>query len=166
MEPGRLAVYGTLTVVVVLTLLSGPIVEPIDFTDDSGGITDDFGNGSADVAVVSFPDSVTLSEGRYGSGQYYLRVPDATYSLSNVTGQPSIVYSLELDGPDKYYTTSQTEFVTDANAGQRRIRIGETVFDRDELRSDRYNATVTLLVRGGSEETVLRERTYDVEVES
>ena len=165
MEPRRLVVYSVVAVVVAVTLASGPLVGAVDLTEEADdGITEELGEGSADVELHVFPEEVTLSEGRYGSEQYYLRVPDASYTLSNVTGQPIVVYSVTLEGPETYSSGSKNSFVTAENEGRRIISIDEKVFDRDELRPGRYNATVTLLVRGDGEQTIETE-TFTVEVE-
>lgn len=164
MRVRRGAVYGAITIITLVTLLSGPLVGAVDLTSEPDtGITDDLGNGSADVSVLSFPETASISEGRFGSEQLYLRVPDATYRLSNVSGQPSIEYTLLLE--ENYYSTSTTSFVTAAEEGRRTASLDRVTFQRSELQRDRYNATLSLVLRANGNETVIREERFVVEVE-
>ena len=160
-----MTVYGAVAVIVTVTLLSGPLVGAIDLTsEEDRGLTDDLGNGSADVEVLSFPESATISEGRYGSEQYYLRVPTATYRLSNVTGQPAVEYSILLR--ENYYSTSTSTFVTSESEGERTASLERVVFDESELERGAYNATLSLVLRANGDETMIRNTSFVVEVES
>lgn len=164
MDAARGSVYGAVALIVAVTVLSGPLVGVVDLTYERGtGLTDEAGSGSVDVAVQSLPDRGTISEGRYGSQKFYLRVPDAVVTLSNVTGQPLVKYDLDIPGLG--LSTGTTAFVTDAAAGRKTLSISQQTFEPDELSQDRYDATVSVLVRADGNATVVAERSIVIEVE-
>lgn len=163
MDAARGSVYAAVALIAAVTIISGPLVGAVDLTYERGsGITDDIGSGSADVVVHSLPESATISEGRYGSQTVYLRVPDARITLSNVTGQPLLKYDLDI--PELGFSTGTTTFVTERSEGRKTLSIPRKTFDASEIERDRYEATVSILVRADGNTTVVDQRSMNVEV--
>jgi len=165
MEPHRIAVYATVAVVVAVAVASGPLVGAVDLTRERTGSGDAGagvpGEGSVDVAVESLPDTATLDRGAYGAGAYTLRVPDARVRLANVTGQPMVVYKIELRALG--YSRGTVHFVTADNAGQFTLGLDRDSLAPDDIDRERYEGRLTVLVRADGERIVER-RTVTVHV--
>ena len=164
MDTAQRAVVAAVSTIVAVTLLSGPLVGAVDLTTESGtGISDELGEGSAEVSVESLPTDLTISEGRYGSEQFFLRVPDATVRLSNVTGQPLLKYNIRIE--DLGYSSGTTLFISAEQEGTNRLSLTRSTFDAGEIRQDSYEATLSVSLRANGTERVVRERAVVVEVE-
>lgn len=159
MEPHRIAVYATVAVVVGVAIASGPLVGAVDLTRESADPGDGAdagvpGEGSVDVAVESLPETARLDRGEYGAAAYTLRVPDAHVRLSNVTGQPLVVYKIQLSALG--YTAGTVHFVTAEHAGPFRLQLESDTVPPDGIDRDRYEGRLTVLVRGDGERIVER----------
>lgn len=160
----QMTVATSVAVIVLVTLASGPLVGAVDFTTEvDRGPSGDTGEGSADVTVLSLPDSATISEGRYGSQKSYLRVPDATVDLQNVTGEPLVQY--ELDIPEMGYSTATTAFLSPGMSGQQTLEITRVAFEPGEITRSQYNATLSIALRANGNKTVIQSRAIVIEVE-
>lgn len=159
MEPHRIAVYATVAVVVAVAVASGPLVGAVDLThertDGGTGPEGSLGQGSVDVTVESLPGEATLDRSEYGAAAYTLRVPDARVVLSNVTGQPMVVYKLKI--PAMGYTSGTVHFVTAEHEGAFTLELERDSLAPDGIDRDRYEGTLTVLVRADGERIVARE---------
>lgn len=162
MAETRSVVYGVVGVILLVTLVSGPLVGAVDLTHKQR-CRAPVGSGSASVTVDSLPDRATISQGKFGSKAYYLQVPDGAVTLSNVTGQPLISYDISI--PAMGLTTGPTMFLCAGQSRRQTLSIQQRTIDRDELTADSYNATLTVTLRADGEETVVREKPIVVEVE-
>lgn len=163
MDAPRRAVVAAVALIAAVTLVSGPLVGAVDLTrepdDGPGG---GFGNGSATVSVTDFPDSVAIEQGRYGSQQYFLRVPDATVDIADIEGQPFLKYDLYIEEMALSKTT--TVFLDPSYEGQNTLSIDEQAFDPEEIDRRRYNATLTISLRADGDETVIQRERFAMEV--
>jgi hypothetical protein len=162
MDETRLAVYGVAGFVLVVTLVSGPIVGAVDFTQEPQACSAPVGTGTATVSVDSLPDSATISRGEFGSGVYYLQVPDGSAAIRNVTGQPTLSYTISI--PELGRTAGPVLFLCADQSIRQPLSIERRTIEADDLTADTYEATLTLLLRG-DEETLVREKSITVEVQ-
>lgn len=164
MDTSEASVAVAVGVIVAVTLLSGPLAGAVDLTPaTSEGICTDSTNASVDVTVESLPDSATLSEGRYGSQTYYLRVPDAVATVQNITGCPFLVYEFDIE--EMSYGVSTTAFLSPDRTGRQTLEIERIPREASEITREQYNATTRLLIRTDAGDTVVREESFVIEVE-
>lgn len=162
MARSRTLVYAAVGCILAVTLVSGPLVPAVDFTraaPEQGTI----GEGNATVEVVSAPDRARLARGSYGSGSYYLRVPDATVRLTDVTGQPMLVYKLRL--PSEGYTRATTHFVSAAQAGPYALSLDRDSWMPEDVERDRYEGELLIHLRNGDGDRTVYRGNVTVEVE-
>lgn len=162
MDAPRAVVYATVALILGVTLASGPLVGAVDFTTER---EESFapGTGHADVTVTSVPDRASLEKGQFGSGAYYLRVPDATVRIAAIEGQPMLVYKVRI--PDLGFTRGTTHFLDGTVDGEMALSMEETTLDPDEIDREAYAAELVVLVRGGEAEDVLYRGNVTVSVE-
>jgi len=163
MEETRLAVYGVVGVVLVVTLVSGPLVGAVDLTQEPTGCMEPVGSGSATVEVDTLPDSATISKGQFGAKAYYLNVPDGSVTVTNVTGQPILSYTISI--PELSRTAGPTLFLCADQSSQQTLSIQRLTIDENTLDDETYDATLTLVLRGDGEEVLVREQSISVEVQ-
>jgi hypothetical protein len=101
------AVLSTVGIILFVLVLSGP-VGGVDFTGEPTTLDD--GNASVTVAEGS-TDTLTVSEGRFGTNVTYVRIPDAVLDVESVRGQPRVVYlvtvpNLSVDKQSRRYIES------------------------------------------------------------
>jgi len=163
MEETRLAVYGVAGFILMVTLVSGPLVGAVDLTQEPTGCTEPIGSGSATVDVDSLPDSATISKGQFGAETYYLDVPDGSATVTNVTGQPILSYTISI--PELGRTAGPTLFLCADQSSQQTLSIQRLTIDENTLDDEAYDATLTLILRGDGEEVLVREQSITVEVQ-
>lgn len=89
----------TVTVIVLTSVVSGPLVGAIDFTPTESAQLPPPGSGSASVRVASVPnDSIVLQRGAFGSGTYHFEAPPAILVAGTVRGNPYIEYLIRVPG--------------------------------------------------------------------
>lgn len=159
MDSERGVVWGVVGLIVVTTLVSGPLVGAVDFTTepDHTGL----GTGTATIDAVTLPDRATLTAGRFGAGEYTLRVPDATLELSAVEGRPILVYKLSIDSLG--YTRSTTHFVSDRNVGRFPLSMTEDSFDPEAFDGE-YEGRLEVILRANNESREIASKSIPVEV--
>ncbi|WP_226022088.1 hypothetical protein [Halomicrobium salinisoli] len=55
------------------------------------------GDGTADAEISSLPaDDLRIDRGRFGTGTWYLRVPEATVAVDAVEGTPQVLYRVQV----------------------------------------------------------------------
>jgi hypothetical protein len=159
MERERATVWGVVSLVVVTTLVSGPLVGAVDLTTEPEM---DFGTGSMTVDSVTLPDRATLSVGRFGAGEYTLRVPDASVEISAVDGRPLLVYRLSIR--ERGYTRSTVHFVSQKNVGPYSLSLSDDRFDRAEITNDSYQGRLEVIARANERSRVITAQQITVEV--
>lgn len=143
MEPVRgvpLAVVGLVVVVLAVTGPLGPLPIPADYSGDRAP-----GTGNATVTVTDAPDRPRLVPGRQGQGVYYLRVPDVEVDVTDLRGNPTLVYSVGIE--DLGYSRSSIHFLGSAGPGRHAISMERDTFDAGRLDRDRYDGTLELVLR-------------------
>jgi hypothetical protein len=163
MDATRLAVYGVAGIVLAVTLVSGPLVGAVDLTQEPQACSAPVGTGTATVSVDSLPDSATISKGEFGSEVYYLQVPDGSATVENVTGQPTLSYTISI--PELGRTAGPVLFLCADQSARQPLSIDRRTIEEEDLTADSYEATLTLLLRGDGGETLVREKAITVEVE-
>lgn len=117
---------------------------------------------SADVTVESAPtDTIALERGRFGSGRYHIDAPPVVVTVANVTGAPTLRYTIDIPA-EGLVVTSHYDL-----AGRRgRLRMGPSteIISPDRISQRRYNATVSVWLRTGTYERALVQREITVEV--
>jgi hypothetical protein len=154
------AVYGTVAVILVATLISGPLVVAVDFTPERSGLGG-IGQGTLTVENVTLPSEATLDRG-FQSENYYLKAPDARLVGAAVTGRPIVEYKLEI--PALNFTRATTSFLDAGANGTVELSLTQISFGPDDVSQSRYDGTVRLVARYDGTEQVLGERPITVEV--
>ncbi|MFC7166939.1 hypothetical protein [Halospeciosus flavus] len=158
----RGAVIVTVSVIVLVTLASGPVISSINLTTNQSD-TASFDDGNITVTDVTIPnDSYTFHQGNYGSAAYYLETPDTTLTLKSVTGSPRLVYKLRI--PAKSYVVAKTTFIRNNATGQFSLTGPSDTFKPSTINQSEYRGKVTILVRSGMESRVLATKNVTIEV--
>jgi hypothetical protein len=157
-------VAGTVALVLAVTLVSGPLVGAVDFTPDREQQSFSPGEGTIEATVVSVPSTVTLDRGSYGSGAYYLRVPDATVDIESISGQPMLIYKLRI--PDLGYARGTTHFVDESHEGRRTVSLERATIEPGKIGREQYRGELLILVRTNGEDETNARRNVTVEVDS
>ncbi|WP_372480586.1 hypothetical protein ACAH01_06245 [Halomicrobium sp. HM KBTZ05] len=160
MDVDRAVVWGVVGLVAVTTLVSGPLVGAVDLTSDAE--TPAYGSGSVTVESASLPERATLTAGRFGAGEYTLRVPDATVAITAVEGRPLLVYRLEID--ERGYTRSTTHFLSTESVGSYAASMSDDTFPPDTVNRTSYEGRLQVVVRANDTSRVVAERSTTVEV--
>lgn len=101
------AVLSTVGIILFVLVLAGP-AGGIDLVGDPTTLEE----GNASVTVVDgSTDTITVSEGRFGTNVTYVRIPDAVLNVDRVQGQPRVVYlisvpNLSVDKQSRRYIES------------------------------------------------------------
>lgn len=147
MDAPRLVVISSVTLILVLTLLTGPGTGLIQVPEDSpfGGSVGI--NGTASIGAVEFPDAPTLRQG--ASDQYVLRVGDATVPIESVTGTPGLVYRLDI----RYLWYSRTSLtILDAETtGPLTVQLPKATLAAESVVRESYPAEFRVLLRSGED---------------
>lgn len=161
MDVSKVAVYGTVAVIVATTLVSGPLVDAVDFTQERDE-TFDPNTGGATVTVLSTPDRARLDRGSFGAGAYYLQVPDATVRIADVSGQPILAYKIRI--PELGYTRSTAHFIDEDNEGRMAVSIESDALPPDEIDRESYSGELLVVLRAGGSDEVLSRGPIPVDV--
>jgi len=147
-------------VIVLGTLVAAPGLGVVDVERDQES-NPDVGTGNVTVADVSLPSTVRFQRGSYGSGSYYLRVPETQIRFESVTGRPVISY--ELDVPALNYNRQSVYFV-DEGTETLTVTVEEDTFPPETFSQASYDGELELVLRANGTERVLANRTITVEV--
>ncbi|MFB6221390.1 MAG: hypothetical protein ABEH90_08115 [Halolamina sp.] len=161
MDVSRASVWAAVVVVVGVTLASGPLIGAVQFTAASEADAPP-GSGHARATVLSTPDSATLEKGEYGSGSYYLRIPDAVVRLADVSGQPLLSYQLYIR--ELGYSRATTHFLSPSNEGRMEVSLSSDAFAPEEIKEERYRGELILRLRDDGGERTLVEKNVTVAV--
>lgn len=162
MDTDRLIVAAVVGVIVVTSLLSGPVVGVLDV--DPADRQSDFapGEGTATVGNVSVPDHATLAPGEFGAGSYYLEVPAASATVEAVRGRPILSYSIEIDALG--YKLGSNHYLSAENQGRIHLTISPASFDPDRFSRERYDGRIAVTLRTTEGSTTLEASNVTVEV--
>lgn len=160
MDTERAVVYGIVSVILTTTLVSGPLVGAVDLTTEPEQSTP--GSGNATISDVSLPSSAEISQGRYGAGERYLRVPDATVDLVDVTETPLLAYEISIRGLG--YSRTTTHFISEANEGTFALSIERDSMAASTVQNDSYDGRLRVFLRTDGNERLLGSRNVTVEV--
>jgi hypothetical protein len=153
-------------VILVGTLLSGPLAPGVDFTkvrETEEGLGS-LGSGNITISEATLPDSAVLQRGNYGAGTYRLRVPAATVTVDRYTGRPIISYGIDID--ELGYSRNTIRILVNESESRLTIPLEEDDLDKGQLEAEEYDAQLTLLTRAGGNETVVATRNITVAVRS
>lgn len=157
MSTDRVVAGAVVACIVGLTLATGP-VGPIDIGTDSGGLEDP-GTGSATVEVVSAPDEIALEPSNDGQELLHLSVPSTTISVSNVTGNPILTYTMNLD--EIGLSTDTLRFLGQTEKREFELTKDRRTFQPHEVQN-LTEAELSVTLRGENLKTVF-ERTIPVD---
>ena len=165
MDTARMAVWATVILIVSITLISGPLVKGVDFTRNTTA-TPDFapGTGSIEITVDSLPANARFDKGEFGAGAYYLRVPAAQVTVSDINQQPMLVYKIRI--PEMGFSRGTTHFMEREMTGQRRLELKEATVAPDKITKDTYHGELLILVRADGGERVMARQNITVNVTS
>ena len=157
MDAKRVSVGVAVGLVLVLTFATGPF-GPLEIStaDESPRL----GTGSADVTVVTTPDTATITPADHGAVGHYLEVPDAVVDVERLRGNPILEYRLKLNGLG--YARTSVHTLGDSGDGRQTIVLERDLLEK-EFDRDTYNGTMELILRG-DRETVLLEKNITVTV--
>lgn len=157
----------TVGVIVVTTLISGPLVAGVDLTSDEGdGVLFQSGIGDrANVEVVAEPAGpVFLRNITSAGGGYRLVVPPVAVRVFNVRGSPRISYHVRILGLDYIHLT--TYFLNASSEGERRVlRVTEVTLDRSKVSEREYRGDLTVSVHATNGTNVIYRNNVTVKVE-
>ena len=153
-------VPAVVAIIAVTAVAFGPLVAGVSLADERE-VT--FGNeGTILFESAELPSMATIQQPSYGAANYYLTVPAATVTLGGVSGQPTLVYTVEI--PALGYQRSST-YLLDTATGPRfeatmsAGTLTDQSFDRTE-----YNGTLSLGVRNASSQRTLTQQPITVRV--
>lgn len=153
----RTLVRGTVVVILLTVVVSGPLVPWVDFTTPRGGSVSPFceASGNATVDVVSPPsETIELSKQRFGAGLYELSQADATVEVSSVRGCPILVYELTVHEMDML--NRRLFWLNNRSADLVTLDPVSVHFSPERVSSGPLNGTITIRLRGEQNRTILR----------
>jgi hypothetical protein len=153
----RLGVLGVLGVVL---LVSSPLVGVVDLTPEARG-SGGLGDGTASASVTTLDtDRFRIDRGRFGTGVAYLRLPPVTVTADSVTGQPRLVYRVEV--PALEFERTETRLLRET--GRVRIGMSARALTRERVNQQSYRATVTVRVQSFEVDRTIYRRNLTVPV--
>lgn len=153
----RLPVYFAVSLVVIIAVISGPLVQNIDVAEEPPRETAEFceAGGNATISVESVPNqSFTLKQRRFGAGAYHLSADETSVSVQEPHGCPIIVYRLTIDALD--YFGQRLYFITESTDQELGLRVVEGTFTPSEMTEDAYDGTITIRLRGDRKRTIFQ----------
>lgn len=143
MDRTRSVVVAVTTVIVGITLLSGPLVPGVTLASEPEPVAVE--TGTVTVSEVELPDEAALEGGSYGAANYYLRAPPVTVQFATLEGRPSLVYTLSID--ELGYTRTTNHFLDDSTGETYELTLASDTFKNAEIQQERYTGTVTVSKR-------------------
>jgi len=158
MDSDRSVVALAAAVILALTLASSPVFGIVTIPDDS---PQRLGSGSATITIQSTPEEVTLEGGHY-TDVHYLRVPEMSATVEDVSGSPVLTLSLAIR--DIGYSRSSVYVLSEEMDGTHGFAIQEDSIDSAKLRNDSYRGRLQVVLRDESGRTELVNEPVAVEV--
>ncbi|WP_136717883.1 hypothetical protein [Halorientalis salina] len=147
-------------IIVLGTLVAAPGLGVVDI-ERSQQSTPDVGTGNVTVANASLPSTARFQQGSYGSGTYYLEVPETEVEFESVTGRPVLNYKLNV--PALSYSRQSVYFV-ESGTERRTLTVERDTFPPETFSQTEYTGELVLTLRANGTERVLANRTVTVEV--
>jgi hypothetical protein len=147
----RGAVFGTIGVIVLFAIVSGPLVPGVEFAGEPQSEDVNPGVGSLNVSVVHVPDDgYYLQKGEFGTGVYYLNVSDAVVDVESVEGEPILTYKIKIE--ELKYSRQTVHFLDDSSDGRMNLSIESDDIDKSVIDQESYEATIIIIhrFRGGT----------------
>jgi len=145
LPPVRRLQLGTVAVVLVVLVLSGPLIGAVDLTPESRSAAE-LGDGTANVTVVGDPTAdLAITPGRFGTNVSYLRIPPAVVDVQRVEDRPRLLYSVAVPRLD--FERSVTEPLDERVAGRVTLRMDDRAFPHAKIRNESYRAIVVVRVQ-------------------
>jgi len=160
MDRSRVLAAVSVSVILTVTVLSGPAVGVVDLTHprvDTAGL----GQGNATVDAVEAPATARFDRG-FQSGSYHLEVPDARLRVVSVTGRPTVSYTLSV--PAMGYSRTTTHFLDADDTDWVVVSLSRDTLAEDRVDGAAYDGTLSVVLRYNDTERVLYEEPVTVEV--
>ncbi|WP_158853464.1 hypothetical protein [Halorhabdus sp. CUG00001] len=149
-----------LATVVVTLVFAGPVVPNFSFTGERNPTL--VGDGNATVSGLTVEaDDFRFADGRFGTAVTYLRAPEASLYVDQVTGQPRIVYRLRV--PKLDVDRAGTQMLS--RSGGVRIRMDDRAFPPEVLTQPRYDGLVTVRVQSHTVDRTVFNESIELEVD-
>ncbi len=118
------------------------------------------GEGTASVTIVQpTAEEIRVTQGRFGSGVWYVRLPDLVVDVDGVEGRPRVQYAIAV--PALGVDTTETELLT--APGRVRVPVDDRALaDRPENAT--YRGSVRVRVQSLTAEKTVLNRTMQVTV--
>jgi len=143
--------------ILVTLLVAGPPLG-IDIVSSNA---DRLGDGTADVTVIQpTGDTIRVTEGRFGTGVWYVRLPNLVVDVEQFEGQPRVQYAISIPGLDLDRTKAR--LVT--GSGRLRIPVDDRAL-AERPGNSTYRGSVQVRVQSLSAEKTVLNRTVEVTVE-
>ncbi|MFC7021341.1 MULTISPECIES: hypothetical protein [Haloarcula] len=160
MDYARGVVFGAVGVILVTTLVSGPLVPGVALTSEPAQQA--LGQGTATVADATLPETATFERASFGAENYHLTVPATTVRFSTLEGSPTLSYRLTIAGLD--YTRTTTHFLGPSTGDRYRLTMRSDTFSLEAINQSSYEGRLSVVKRDSSGETVVASRTVTIGV--
>lgn len=146
MEADQIVIVATVGVILGVTVLSGPLVGAVDFTEPEPELSAPPGTGTASVSAVTISaEDSTLAPGEFGAGSYYLTVPHARATVDSVTGAPILAYRISI--PELGHASESVYILSPEDAGEMTLAIESMAVSPDRIDATEYEAEITVELR-------------------
>jgi len=160
MERTRSVVVAVSTLIVGVTLLSGPLVPGVTLASEPEPVA--FETGNVSISTVEMSGDVTLEGGNYGAASYYLDAPPVRVHFSKLTGRPTLVYELTIE--ELGYSRTTNHFLDESTGDAYELTLASDTFTDGEIEREQYNGTVTISKRDSAGHGVVATRNVTISV--
>jgi hypothetical protein len=151
-----------LSIVVLLVAFAyGPLVPGFGLADPQSASYEP-ATGNVDVSVVDLPDMLTLERTTFGASTFVLESNMASVNVSNVEGNPLVVYDLFV--PELEYNRQAYRILSPDVDGVLTLTQDSASIQPYRVNDTTYNATITILVRSDVGKRVLTEKNVTIRV--
>lgn len=150
--------------IVAVLVVATTVASGAAFAGDHRSAPAAFGGGTATASVERLPaDEVRIDPGRFGTDVPYLRIPDVTMHVTDVSGRPRVVYDVRVPALDAKAVSTRP--LADRGPGRLEVRGVDHALDPGAVSQDRYGATVRVRVQSFDAVTTAASTNTTVEVE-
>jgi len=147
--------------VLVLAFLFGPVVPSVALSSQSGDHVVP-ASGTVNVTVEEMPDELTISKRSFGAGTYGIESNAVRTTVSEVAGNPLVVYRLRI--PALEFDKQTYRILSTDVSGALEIRHQPITFQPYQITQKSYQATVTVLVRDEDGKRIVEKRQITIRV--
>lgn len=158
MKAEYIPAYVVLIFISIILFTSGSAVPQVDFTSSS----EELGDGTAEISVVSSPNQLNIDRGRFGTDVYYLRVPDTVVHVDSVDGSPRIVY--DFSSPELGIDVTKKKYLRGTEDEKIRLDIGHMALEESAIKKESYEANLTVNIQSFETYKTVYESEMEVEV--